>query len=58
MVAKPCMDPPKGLVIPDWPQPNPDGSFTLSPKQAAEVSYFLGQLHDYIGTQLAKCGVK
>lgn len=50
------MEKPTGLVSIDWPAPNPDGTTTLTPVQVSELGYFLGQLHDYIQAQLAKCG--
>jgi hypothetical protein len=49
---------PVGLVELEWPDPNKDGSFTLTPEQAARLDHLLTQLDVYIAAQLARCGVK
>lgn len=57
-VTKSCMTPPMGLINPEWPEPNPDGSFTLTPSQASQFDYFLRQLSNYIIEQLEDCRLK
>lgn len=49
---------PVGLVELDWPEPNADGTFTLTAGQAGRLDHLLTQLEVYIAAQLARCGVK
>jgi hypothetical protein len=57
-VQKSCMTPPVGLINPEWPDPNPDGTYTLTASQASQFDYFLRQLSNYILEQLEECRLK
>lgn len=43
---------------PEWPKPNPDGSYLITKEIGEKLSITLTQLTDYIETQYELCGLK
>lgn len=54
----PCMSPiPSSLSdVPDWPEANPDGSYTLTTEVGSKWSVWIANAIDYIASNYIRCG--
>lgn len=50
------MQPPPSLPSPDWPDPNADGTTTLSVAQMRALLLVLSTIESYLSEQYAACG--
>ena len=51
------MEAPPPFDVPTWPDPNPDGTYTVTLATARSLLQLLGTLNVYIQTQYARCEV-
>lgn len=56
-VKVPCMSPITEQITDlfDWPDKNPDGTYTVTEKQAEEMAVWLYFVFQYLETNYAKC---